>query len=83
MDRLDLTQCFRKEKLIELCEENNTTIKNEVVSNIDDIIKALKIIKQKVKKNRRAVNEDWKKAAAPLRNIMNVITNAWYLENEE
>ena len=83
MDRLDLTQCLRKEKLIELCEENNTTIKDEVISNIDDIIKALRKIKQKVKQNRRAVNKDWVKAAVPLRNIMNVITNAWYLEDEE
>ena len=75
-------QAFRhKDDAASFCAQNGTTIKIEVLKNIDEILDALVKIAGKIEKNERAENEDWMEAAVPLNSMMNAVANGWYLED--
>ena len=68
-----------KEQAEEYCKEHGTTIKQVILDNISGIQKALSLIEEKVRNNENLENEDWLKAAIPLRHVMNALGNKWYL----
>lgn len=79
---VDFTMIGEKNNAKKMCKENNTTIKAEIIKTMDLIINYLQNNKQKIINNEQLVNEDWVRVAAPFNNIMNVLMNHWYLENE-
>ncbi|MBR6517627.1 MAG: hypothetical protein IKT40_12420 [Bacilli bacterium] len=83
MEKICLQSCYHKKDAEILCQKNNTTIKEVVLDNINDIIIALQNISKKIENNERAINEDWVKAAYPMNSIMNALGNAWYLDDEK
>ena len=79
---IDMYYAFNKEKAVEICKEHGMTVKEAVINNLDIIIEGLTGIKEIVSNGKTAKNEDWMAVALPLRNMMNVLSNHWYLENE-
>ena len=82
IDYVNLQECYSKEAAVELCKKYNTTVNQVCLENIDGIIDALYKIQTKVLHNETVENEDWINAAIPLRYIMNVMGNHWYIEEE-
>lgn len=79
MERINLQLFSHKIEAEKECEKNNTTIKEVVLDNIYDIIEALHNIANKIENNEKTENEDWTEAAVPLNNIMNAVSNGWYI----
>ena len=73
-------QFMHKKEAENYCKENGTTIKEVILNNISSIEEALGHIKEKIKNNEGLENEDWLKAAVPLRHVMNALGNKWYIE---
>lgn len=82
IDYVNLQECYSKETAVELCKKYNTTVNQVCLENIDGIIAALYKIQSKILNNEKIENADWVNAAVPLRNIMNVMGNHWYLKEE-
>ena len=82
MDVIDLYNVTNKKEAVKVCREHNLTIKEAVINNLDIMINNLTKIKDNISSGKRLENEDWVKAAAPLRVMMNVLVNHWYLEND-
>lgn len=82
IDYIDLRECYNKESAIELCNKYNITVNQACLENIEDIIAALHKIHSKILNNEKLENPDWVNAAIPLRYIMNVMGNHWYIEEE-
>lgn len=70
-----------KEKAVEVCKEHGMTVKEAVINNLDIMIDGLTAIKEIVSNDKATENEDWVTVALPLRNMMNVLSNHWYLED--
>lgn len=79
---VDLYYAFNKEKAVEICKEHGMTVKEAVINNLDIIIEGLTGIKEIISNGKATENEDWMEVALPLRNMMNVLLNQWYKENE-
>lgn len=82
MDVIDLYNVTNKEEAVKVCREHNLSVKEAVINNLDIMINNLTKIKDIVLSGKRLENEDWVKAATPLRVMMNVLMNHWYLEND-
>ena len=77
---IDLYNVVSKEKAVEVCKEHGMTVKEAVINNLDIMIDGLTSIKEIVSNDKATENEDWVAVALPLRNMMNVLSNHWYLE---
>ena len=75
-------QFSHKEDAEKYCQEHGTTIKHVILDNINGIQEALSLIEEKVKNDENLENEDWLKAAIPLRHVMNALGNKWYLNKK-
>lgn len=82
MEMVDLYNVVNKEEAVEVCKEHGMTVKEAVINNLDIIIEGLTGIKEIVSNGKTPENEDWMEVALPLRNMMNVLLNQWYKENE-
>lgn len=82
MGKYNLQEFSRKEDAVNVCKKNGTSVKEVIIENIDEIIVALKDIQETIRQGKRAQNEDWLRAARPLKEMMNALGNGWYLENE-
>lgn len=82
IDYIDLRECYNKESAIELCNKYNTTVNQACLENIENIIAALYKIHSKILNNEKLENHDWVNAAVPLRSIMNILLNHWYLKDK-
>jgi hypothetical protein len=81
MEMIDLYYAFNKEKAVEVCKEHGMTVKEAVINNLDIMIDGLTAIKEIVSNDKATENEDWVAVALPLRNMMNVLSNHWYMED--
>lgn len=81
MEMIDLYYAVNKEKAVEMCKEHGMTVKEAVINNLDIMIDGLTAIKEIVSNDKATENEDWVAVALPLRNMMNVLSNHWYLED--
>lgn len=82
MEMIDLYNVVHKEEAVEVCKEHGMTVKEAVINNLDIMIDGLTSIKEIVSNDKATENEDWMAVALPLRNMMNVLLNQWYVENE-
>lgn len=78
---IDLYNVVNKEEAVEICKEHGMTVKEAVINNLDLIIEGLTGIKEIISNDKATENEDWMAAALPLRNMMNVLLNQWYIED--
>lgn len=81
LEYIDLQEAFNKDEAIKLCKEHDMTVKKAVINNLDIVINNLTKIKDNISSGKCLENEDWVKAATPLRVMMNVLMNHWYLED--
>lgn len=70
-----------KEEAVEVCKEHGMTVKEAVINNLDIMIDGLISIKEIVSNGKATENEDWMPVALPIRNMMNVLLNHWYMED--
>lgn len=82
IEMVDLYNVVNKEEAVEICKEHGMTVKEAVINNLNIIIEGLTGIKEIISNGKAAENEDWMGVALPLRNMMNVLSNHWYIENE-
>lgn len=81
MKMVDLYNVVNKEEAVEVCKEYGMTVKEAVINNLDIMIDGLTAIKEIVSNDKATENEDWITVALPLRNMMNVLLNQWYIED--
>lgn len=78
---IDLYNVVNKEEAVEVCKAHGMTVKEAVINNLDIMVDGLTGIKEIVSNGKATENEDWMAVALPLRNMMNVLTNRWYMED--
>ena len=81
MELIDLYNVVDKEEAVEVCKENGMTVKEAVINNLDIMIDGLTGIREIISNGKTTENEDWMTVALPMRNMMNVLSNHWYLED--
>lgn len=81
MTQINFQEFYNKNDAVNACSKNNTTVRQECIKKFELIINALTICKNKLNNGESLQNEDFVKAAKPLRSMMNAIMNRWYEEN--
>ena len=81
MKKINLQSFRNKLDAVKYCECNNTTVKEVVLDNINDMISSLQNISKKIENDEHVINEDWVEVALPLNSMMNALGNQWYLND--
>lgn len=63
--------------------ENYLDVRKECLGNLREVVSGLENIIKKIDSGERCENEDWITIAVKFNEIMNPLTNAWYLPEEE